>query len=82
MNEEQVQQGRDALIVLGWESDSIDTFARVICNNELKRQISKGLLPYLNGVVKDIDRLKTDLSSLIEHIEDFNNEKVDNEVAA
>ena len=82
MNEEQVQQGRDALIVLGWESDSIDTFARVTCNNDLKRQISKGLLPYLNSVVKDIDGMKTDLSSLIEHIEDFNNEKVDNKVAA
>ena len=82
MNEEQVQQGRDALIAIGWESDSIDVFARVICNNELKRQISKGLLPYLNGIVKDIDGMKTDLSSLIEHIEDFNNEKVTDEVAA
>ena len=82
MNEEQVQQGRDALIALGWESDSIDTFARVICNNELKRKISKGLLPYLNGIVKDITSMKTDLNSLIEHIEDFNNEKVTDEVAA
>ena len=82
MNEEQVQQGRDALIALGWESDSIDVFARVIYNNELKRQISKGLLPYLNGIVKDITSMKTDLNSLIEHIEDFNNEKVTDEVAA
>ena len=82
MNEEQVQQGRDALIALGWESDSIDTFARVICNNELKRQISKGLLPYLQKVALSLDDIHCEMIGLIEHIEDFNNEKVTDEVAA
>lgn len=72
MNEEQIQQGREALIALGWESDSIDTFARTICNNELKRQISKGLLPFLKSIVEDLDGTKGDLDSLVTHIEEFN----------
>jgi hypothetical protein len=72
MNEEQIQQGRDALIALGWESGSIDSFARTICNAELKRQISTGLLPFLKTIVLDLEDTKTDLDSLITHIEEFN----------
>ena len=74
MNEEQLQQGRNALIALGWESESIDSFARYTCNNEIKKEISKGLLPYLKKVVLDLDDLEKDLNSLITHIEEFNSD--------
>lgn len=74
MNEEQIKQGREALIGLGWEASSIDAFARATCNRELKKQISKGLLPYLKRVVVDLKALDADLSDLINHIEDFDRE--------
>jgi hypothetical protein len=73
MNEEQVQEGRNALIALGWESESINTFARITCNNEIKKEISSGLLPYLNNVVNDLGDLQADLNALIVHIQEFNN---------
>jgi hypothetical protein len=73
MNEEQVQEGRNALIALGWESASIDAFARITCNNEIKKEISSGLLPYLNNVVNDLGDLQADLNALIVHIQEFNN---------
>jgi hypothetical protein len=73
MNEEQVREGRNALIALGWESESINTFARITCNNEIKKEISSGLLPYLNNVVNDLGDLQADLNALIVHIQEFNN---------
>lgn len=75
MNEEQLQQGRDALIALGWESVSIDAFARIACNNEIKKEISKGLLPYLNAISLSLGDAQRDISSLITHIEEFSNEQ-------
>ena len=74
MNEEQLQQGREALIGLGWEAVSIDKFAHTICNNDVKKQIAKGLLPFLQRVVLDLETTKTDLDSLITHIQEFNND--------
>ena len=75
MNEEQLQQGRDALIAIGWESESIDAFASTTCHNEIKKEIAGGLLPYLHSVIDNLKRLDGELSSLVNHIEEYTNEK-------
>jgi hypothetical protein len=73
MNEEQVQQGRDALIGLGWGSESISEFCKIQCHNDIRLQIADGLTPYLKSVVKQLRDIDGELSGLVAHIEDFSN---------
>lgn len=73
MNEEQLQQGRDALIALGWEAESIESFAMKISERSVKKRIAEGLTPYLKRTGNDLNTMLNDLNSLICHIEDFTN---------
>jgi hypothetical protein len=73
MNEEQVQQGRNALLELGWEAGSISEFCRLTCERDVKKQIANGITPYLKKTSLDLNQLLKEFDSLIDHIEDFNN---------
>lgn len=71
MNNEDVQKGRDALIALGWESESIDAFARHICEAKVKKDIANGILPYLVSVNKELVQIEGEIGQLIGHINDY-----------
>ena len=58
MNKEQVQQGRDTLIkTLNWTAESILEFAKMTCNNDIRKQIKEGLLIDLSQIKVDVDSL-------------------------
>ena len=77
MNKEQVQQGRDVLISsLSWEAESISQFAKALCEREVKKEIASGLVPYLTTLRKDLIAIESEISKLLAHIEEFNNETV------